>query len=98
MERKRKIPPRAAARVEQAAKRRTSTPPVDGNTTRSATPSVGTHAPEDENQQPEPDVTAPAPQRTRLPRSINLSKPLPTVEKAQPDDLPKTEYQTVQER
>ncbi|KAL1907268.1 hypothetical protein Sste5344_006900 [Sporothrix stenoceras] len=97
MERKRKIPPRAAARVEQAAKRRTSTPPVEGSTTRSA--SVSTHAAEEEAQQPEPEVAAaaPAPQRTRLPRSINPGKPLPTVEKAQPEDLPKTEYQSVQE-
>lgn len=98
MERKRKIPPRAAARVEQANKRRTSTPPVDGNTTtRSATPSVANNAAEDENQPPESEAPTP-PQRTRLPRSINPGKPLPTVEKAQPEDLPKTEYQSVQER
>ncbi|KIH87682.1 hypothetical protein SPBR_08915 [Sporothrix brasiliensis 5110] len=97
MERKRKIPPRAAARVEQAAKRRTSTPPIDGRTTRSVTPSGGKNAAEDENQPPEPEAAAPTPQRIRLPRSINPGKPLPTVEKAQPEDLPKTEYQSVQE-
>ncbi|CAK7206800.1 hypothetical protein SEUCBS139899_009606 [Sporothrix eucalyptigena] len=94
---KRKVPPRAAARVEQAAKRRTSTPPVDGNTTRSATPSVSNTAADDEAQQPEPEAPAPTSQRARLPRSINASKPLPTIEKAQPEDLPKTEYQTVGE-
>ncbi|CAK7221244.1 hypothetical protein SBRCBS47491_004462 [Sporothrix bragantina] len=100
-QRKRKIPPRAAARVEQAAKRRTSTPPVDGNTTtRSATPAASNAAADDDIQQPEPEASpaaATTAQRTRLPRSINASKPLPTVEKAQPEDLPKTEYQTVQE-
>ncbi|CAK7221199.1 hypothetical protein SCUCBS95973_004413 [Sporothrix curviconia] len=103
-QRKRKIPPRAAARVEQAAKRRTSTPPVDGNTTtRSATPAASNAAADDENQpehaasSPAAAATATTSHRTRLPRSINASKPLPTVEKAQPEDLPKAEYQSVQE-
>lgn len=95
MERKRKLPARAAARFEQAAKRRTSTPPVDGNTTRSATPALSTVGADDENQPPEQE---PPPQRTRLPRSIHPGKPLPTVEQAQSDDLSGLDYQSVQER
>jgi hypothetical protein len=89
MERKRKLPARAAARAEEAAKRRTMTPPK-----RSATPaSAPTPAPEPE---PEPvpvvDVAPP------LPKSITAGKPLPTVDSPQPDDLPRTDFQTVTER
>ncbi|EPE04472.1 hypothetical protein F503_03534 [Ophiostoma piceae UAMH 11346] len=92
MERKRKLPARAAARVEQAAKRRTSTPPADSITTRSATPALSTIDTEDDaKSQPE------GPLRPPLPRSIQPGKPLPTVEQAQPDDLSGLEYQSVQE-
>lgn len=80
MERKRKLPARAAARNEHASKRRTMTP-------EKRTPTV-TPAPEvvtiDESRQ--------------LPKSIQPGKPLPTVEKLQPEDLPVKEYQTIQER
>ncbi|KAH6847533.1 hypothetical protein B0I37DRAFT_397676 [Chaetomium sp. MPI-CAGE-AT-0009] len=82
MERKRKLPARAAARAEQAAKRRTMTPPQ-----RSATPAP---APEPE---PAPAVDIPPP----LPKSITAGKPLPTVDTPQPDDLPSTDFQTVTE-
>ncbi|KAL2133814.1 hypothetical protein VTI74DRAFT_1620 [Chaetomium olivicolor] len=82
MEKKRKLPARAAARAEQAAKRRTMTPPQ-----RSATP-----APVPE---PEPTPVEDAP--TPLPKSITSGKPLPTVDSSQPDDLPMSDYQSVTE-
>ncbi|KAL2024928.1 hypothetical protein VTK56DRAFT_3627 [Thermocarpiscus australiensis] len=82
MEKKRKLPARAAARVEQAAKRRNTTPPQ-----RSATPAS---APESE---PTPVEDAPPP----LPKSVSAGKPLPTVDSPQPDDLPNSEYQSVTE-
>ncbi|KAH8682745.1 hypothetical protein BX600DRAFT_430606 [Xylariales sp. PMI_506] len=85
MERKRKNPPRGVARVEQVAKRRTTTPPE-----RSSTPaSVAPPAPE---PAPEPVV-----EEAPLPRSVQAGQPLPTVEKPQPDDLPSKEYQSIQE-
>ncbi|EON97084.1 hypothetical protein UCRPA7_7413 [Phaeoacremonium minimum UCRPA7] len=87
MERKRKLPARAAARVEHIAKKRTATPPDN----RSATPaSAPTPAPE------EPPPPAPAPAQL-LPKSIQAGKPLPTVEDPQPADLPEKDYQSVQE-
>ncbi|EAQ83407.1 hypothetical protein CHGG_09811 [Chaetomium globosum CBS 148.51] len=89
MERKRKLPARAAARAEEAAKRRTMTPPK-----RSATPAPAP-APEPEPE-PEPapivDIAPP------LPKSITAGKPLPTVDSPQPDDLSRSDYQTVTER
>ncbi|KAK1450701.1 hypothetical protein CCUS01_02157 [Colletotrichum cuscutae] len=80
MERKRKLPARAAARVEHVAKKRTVTPPEP----RSVTPV------------PVP-VEEPPPPPPSLPKSIQAGKPLPTVEDAQPDDLPAKEYQSFQE-
>jgi len=74
MERKRKLPARAAARVEAVSKKRTATPP----------------------EQPPPPP--PAVVEEPLPRSVIAGKPLPTVEHAQPDDLPVIEYQTICER
>lgn len=91
MERKRKLPARAAARVEQAAKKgRTSTPPDH----RPATPSSAvnsTPAPDDEDA---PKNPPPPP----LPTSIQPGKPLPTIENAQPEDLPSKDFQSLQER
>lgn len=91
MERKRKLPARAAARVEQAAKKgRTATPPDH----RSATPASAvnsTPAPDDDQ---DPQNPPPPP----LPTSIHPGKPLPTVENAQPDDLPSKDFQSLQER
>lgn len=84
MERKRKLPARAAARVEQLSKRRTLTPPER----RSATPAPAIElesTPVQEARQP-------------LPKSIQAGKPLPTVEDAQPSDLPDKEYQSIAER
>ncbi|OAA60591.1 hypothetical protein SPI_05715 [Niveomyces insectorum RCEF 264] len=93
MERKRKLPPRAAARVEQAAKRRTSTPPADGNnTTRSATPALSGGGGDGSGGDDHAVKKEPA-----LPKSIQAGKPLPTIEQAQPDDLPSADYQSVQE-
>ncbi|CAK7273393.1 hypothetical protein SEPCBS57363_005630 [Sporothrix epigloea] len=97
-QRKRKIPPRAAARAEQAAKRRLSLPPVGKPPTRSTLVVNITAA--DENQKPTPEES-PAPkkstQRSRLPLFINANKPLPSIETAQSEDLSNAEYQTVQE-
>ncbi|KAK4121922.1 hypothetical protein N657DRAFT_576647 [Parathielavia appendiculata] len=85
MEKKRKLPARAAARAEQAAKRRTMTPPQ-----RSVTPAAPAAAPEPETA-PVEDVPPP------LPKSITTGKPLPTVDSPQPDDLSNSDFQTVSE-
>lgn len=88
MEKKRKLPARASARVENAAKRRNTTPRE-----RSMTPATPV--------QPvvkEPTPSPPPPPPPPLPRSIQAGKPLPTVEDAQPEDLPTKEYQSVLER
>ncbi|KAK4236657.1 hypothetical protein C8A03DRAFT_35419 [Achaetomium macrosporum] len=82
MEKKRKLPARAAARAEQAAKRRTMTPPQ-----RSATPAPA----------PQPDPVPVEEIPPPLPKSISAGKPLPTVDSPQPDDLSSSEYQTVTE-
>ncbi|KAK4227314.1 hypothetical protein QBC38DRAFT_196265 [Podospora fimiseda] len=83
---KRKLPARAAARSEQAAKRRNITPtPVQKS--KSSTP---TPAPEPE-QAPAEDAPPP------LPKAVVAGKPLPAVDSPQPDDLPTKDYQTVTE-
>ncbi|KAH7627968.1 hypothetical protein B0T09DRAFT_173722 [Sordaria sp. MPI-SDFR-AT-0083] len=88
-EKKRKLPPRAAARSEQAAKRRqTDTPPTS---TKSSTPAP---APQKE---PEPEPVVEEPPKQTLPSSIAAGKPLPTVEEPQPEDLSTKDYQTLQE-
>ncbi|KAM0441185.1 hypothetical protein ACHAPT_000491 [Fusarium lateritium] len=84
MERKRKLPARAAARGDHAAKKRNVTPRE-----RSATPA----APPAPPPAPEPEEPPPPP----LPKSIQAGKPLPTVEVAQPEDLPSKDYQSVGE-
>ncbi|KAF4337813.1 hypothetical protein FBEOM_8302 [Fusarium beomiforme] len=87
MERKRKLPARAAARGENVAKKRNVTPRE-----RSATPAAPPPAPEPESA-PEPEEPPPPP----LPKSIQAGKPLPTVEVAQPEELSSKEYQSVGE-
>ncbi|RGP79591.1 hypothetical protein FLONG3_2339 [Fusarium longipes] len=87
MERKRKLPARAAARGETAAKKRNVTPRE-----RSATPAAPPPAPV---PAPDPEPEEPPPQP--LPKSIQAGKPLPTVEVAQPEDLSSKEYQSVGE-
>jgi hypothetical protein len=84
MEKKRKLPARAAARVEQMAKRRTLTPPER----HSETP------PPPLESEPAPAEEPPVP----LPTSIQAGKPLPTVEEAQPEDVSAKNYQSVSER
>ncbi|KAK6580851.1 hypothetical protein PZA11_006339 [Diplocarpon coronariae] len=84
MERKRKLPARAA-RVESVSKKRTSTPPDQ----RLQTPNPPTP--------PAPSLPLPLPVEETLPRSIAPGKPLPTVEQPQPDTLPTSQYQTVTE-
>jgi hypothetical protein len=81
MDRKRKLPPRAAARVEQAAKKRNVTPQE-----RSVTPAT-----------PQPVKEPSPPPPPPLPKSVQPGKPLPTVEEAQPDGLSAKEYQSVSE-
>lgn len=97
------MPARAAARVEQAAKKgRTSTP--DDHLHRSATPSSahnGSSTPVPGNASAAEDADAPLNQKPTLlplPTAIQPGKPLPTVEDAQPDDLPVSQYQSIQER
>ncbi|KAH7273353.1 hypothetical protein B0J15DRAFT_98221 [Fusarium solani] len=84
MERKRKLPARAAARGDHAAKKRNATPRE-----RSVTPA----APPAPPPAPEPEEPPPPP----LPKSIQAGKPLPTVEVAQPEDLSSKDYQSVGE-
>ncbi len=93
MERKRKLPARAAARVEHVSKKRNSTPP-DVSTT--STPSSTLTSP----QPAEPVAQEPPPPPTSapLPKSLQPGHPLPTVEKPQPDDLSNKEFQSIQER
>ncbi|KAK4197402.1 hypothetical protein QBC40DRAFT_105910 [Triangularia verruculosa] len=88
MEKKRKLPARAAARVEQAAKRRNidSTPK---SVSKSATPTPAPAA------EPEPTPVEDIP--TPLPKSISAGKPLPTVDSPQPNDLSNKDYQSVTE-
>ncbi|RSL60940.1 hypothetical protein CEP53_005286 [Fusarium sp. AF-6] len=86
MERKRKLPARAAARSDHAAKKRNATPRE-----RSATPAAPPAPPP--APAPEPEEPPPPP----LPKSIQAGKPLPTVEVAQPEDLSSKDYQSVGE-
>ncbi|KOS21502.1 hypothetical protein ESCO_005120 [Escovopsis weberi] len=81
MEKKRKLPARASARVESANKRRTVTPRE-----RSETPAP-----------PPPPVVKEPTLPPHLPTSIQPGKPLPTVEDVQPDDLSAKDYQSISE-
>ncbi|KAI1135908.1 hypothetical protein F5Y05DRAFT_392346, partial [Hypoxylon sp. FL0543] len=82
MERKRKLPARAAARVDHVSKKRTATPPE-----RSLTPAPA--------QTPAP--AGALPEEPQLPKSIQAGNPLPTVEHPQPDDPLNKDYQSIQE-
>ncbi|XP_044719694.1 uncharacterized protein HRG_06283 [Hirsutella rhossiliensis] len=82
MEKKRKLPARAAARVEQAAKKRHV-----ASRDHSSTPTPA---------QPVREPTPPPPPPS-LPTSIQVGKPLPTVEDAQSGDLSVKEYQSISE-
>ncbi|KAI0007753.1 hypothetical protein F4779DRAFT_489063 [Xylariaceae sp. FL0662B] len=84
MEKKRKLPARAAARVEQVAKKRTATPPE-----RSLTPAPTSSS--------TPVPAEPIPEEPQLPSSIQPGHPLPTVETPQPEDLSSRDYQSIQE-
>ncbi|KAI0191009.1 hypothetical protein EV127DRAFT_429606 [Xylaria flabelliformis] len=93
MERKRKLPARAAARVEHVSKKRNSTPP---DVATASTPSSTLTSPQPaESVAQEQQLPSSAP--AALPKSIQPGHPLPTVEKPQPDDLSQKEFQTVQE-
>ena len=84
---KRKLPARAAARVEQIAKKRNITPPSAKRSESSAPP-----------PEPTPDPkTTPVEEAPTLPKSISAGNPLPTVETPQPDDLSNKDYQSVAE-
>ncbi|KAI1735837.1 hypothetical protein F4680DRAFT_434038 [Xylaria scruposa] len=94
MERKRKLPARAAARVEHVSKKRNSTPPdVATASTPSSTLTSPQPAESVAQEQPLPSSSTPA----ALPKSLQPGQPLPTVEKPQPDDLSQKEFQSVQE-
>ncbi|KAH6657090.1 hypothetical protein BKA67DRAFT_179413 [Truncatella angustata] len=89
---KRKNPPRGAARVEQVAKKRTSTPPERAVASAQPPPPA---VPEPE-QEPEPGQE-PVVQEPQLPTSIQAGNPLPTVENAQSEELSGKDYQSIQE-
>ncbi|ROT35035.1 hypothetical protein SODALDRAFT_337688 [Sodiomyces alkalinus F11] len=88
MEKKRKLPARASARVEHIAKKRTVTPPDRRSVTPLSTTATAT-APA------APTATSDPP--PSLPKSIHPAKPLPTVEEPQPEDLSIKSYQNIQE-
>ncbi|KAI0536085.1 hypothetical protein GGR58DRAFT_408397 [Xylaria digitata] len=94
MERKRKLPARAAARVEHVSKKRNSTPP-DASSTSTPPSALTSPQPADPVVQDQPPL--PPPTSTPLPKSLQSGQPLPTVEKPQPDDLSHKEYQSIQE-
>ncbi|KAK4184496.1 hypothetical protein QBC35DRAFT_51275 [Podospora australis] len=89
MEKKRKLPARAAARVEQQAAKRRHISPQQKSKSSTPTPAP---APAPAPELP-PAEEAPPP----LPKSVTAGKPLPTVDSPQPSDLPNTEYQSVTE-
>ncbi|KAG6007564.1 hypothetical protein E4U54_008814 [Claviceps lovelessii] len=85
MEKKRILPPRAAARHEPANKRRNVS-------TRGFTPAVVQLPPREPTPPPAPPTPPPP-----LPKSIEVGKPLPTIEEAQAADLSDKEYQSLTE-
>jgi len=93
MEKKRKLPARAAARNEQATKKRMSKGGAVVQVGRSETPVAATPTPAPDPA-PAPEEELPPP----LPKSITAGKPLPTVDVPQPDDLSTKDYQSVSER
>ena len=108
-ERKRKLPPRAAARVEQNAKKRAATPsepsptpsstPAPASTSTAASTTASTVAAATGAGQKTPSAPEPVPpEEPQLPTSIQPGNPLPTVENPQPEDLPGKDYQSLQER
>ncbi|KAI1115662.1 hypothetical protein F5Y14DRAFT_111186 [Nemania sp. NC0429] len=94
MERKRKMPARAAARVDHVAKKRHSTPPDISAT---STPPSAVSSPQPaESAAQEPSSTS-ASASASLPKSLQPGQPLPTVEKSQPEDLSNKDFQSIQE-
>ncbi|KAI2638351.1 hypothetical protein GGS21DRAFT_434753 [Xylaria nigripes] len=89
MEKKRKMPARAAARVEHVSKKRNTSPPDVPAT--SAPPSTTT------SPQLAARLVSQDPPSITLPKSLQPGYPLPTVEKPQPDDLSHKEFQSIQE-
>ncbi|KAI0390606.1 hypothetical protein F5Y17DRAFT_51966 [Xylariaceae sp. FL0594] len=90
MERKRKLPARAAARGESASKKHNiSTSPENS----------GTPAPHGEATEPAADDSSliTTNMAAALPTSVQPGQPLPTVERPQPDDLTMRDFQSVQE-
>ncbi|KAK5634887.1 hypothetical protein RRF57_010599 [Xylaria bambusicola] len=97
MERKRKLPARAAARVEHVSKKRNSTPP-DVSTSAPSSAMASPQPPEVVSQEPPPPTaTTTTTTSSQLPKSVQPGHPLPTVEKPQPDDLSNKEFQSIQE-
>ncbi|KAK5657435.1 hypothetical protein OQA88_3007 [Cercophora sp. LCS_1] len=91
MERKRKLPARAAARAEQAPLKKRAARASTGAQAarRSETPAVAT----DPEPEPAPVEEPPPP----LPKSVTAGQPLPTVDTPQPDDLSNKDFQSVSE-
>ncbi|KAI1184561.1 hypothetical protein F5B17DRAFT_442535 [Nemania serpens] len=94
MERKRKMPARAAARVEHVAKKRNSTPP---DVSVASTPPSAAASPQPPESVAQESSSASAFASASLPKSLQPGQPLPTVEKPQSDDLSNKEFQSIQE-
>ncbi|KAI0517095.1 hypothetical protein F5B22DRAFT_636036 [Xylaria bambusicola] len=98
MERKRKLPARAAARGEHVSKKRNSTPPDASTTSTPSSTMTSPQPPEVVSQEPPPPTaTTTTVTSSQLPKSLQPGHPLPTVEKPQPDDLSNKEFQSIQE-
>ncbi|KAI1431132.1 hypothetical protein GGR50DRAFT_108346 [Xylaria sp. CBS 124048] len=89
MEKKRKLPARASARVEHISKKRNTTPPDTLPTSASISASA--------SPQPAADSVGQDTMSVALPKSLQPGHPLPTVEKPQSDDLSHKEFQSIQE-
>ncbi|KAI0203480.1 hypothetical protein F4808DRAFT_21175 [Astrocystis sublimbata] len=96
MERKRKLPARAAARGEHVSKKRSSMTP-DIATASTPSPTETSPQPADASAQEQPPSLSASAAFAALPKSLQPGHALPTVEKPQPDDLPIKDYQSVQE-
>ncbi|KAI1452029.1 hypothetical protein F4805DRAFT_463200 [Annulohypoxylon moriforme] len=94
MERKRKLPARAAARVDHVSKKRTGTPPERSVTPAPAPAPATTTTTASVQNSAHSEAVSEEPQ---LPKSIQAGHPLPTVEHPQPDDLVSKDYQSIQE-
>ncbi|PHH53076.1 hypothetical protein CFIMG_004813RA [Ceratocystis fimbriata CBS 114723] len=85
MDRKRKLPPRAASRIDHVSKKRTMTPDKDSTRSENATTAPVTEPP------------PPQDSLTHLPTSTQPGKPLPTLGQLPLDDISTKDYQDYKE-